>query len=75
MVSTSDLLGALHVLNGLASPKAARTAAESLPDHLAVVDLLRAADGVQALARAHAARRVPEVRTEHDPHDIRRLYT
>lgn len=76
MVSTSDLLSALHVLKSLTSPRAARAAAEQVPDRLAVVDLLEAADGVQALARAVADQRDPlPPEPEHDPHDVRSLYT
>lgn len=69
MVSGSDLLGALHVLTGLASPRAAREAAEQIPSHLQLADLLRAADGVQALALAVADLRQPAP-PEHDPHDV-----
>lgn len=74
MVSPSDLLGAIHVLTGLASPRAARAAAHSIPEHLDLADLLRAADGVQALARAVAETRQPAP-PDHDPHDVRSLYT
>ena len=76
MVSTSDLLGAVHVLTALASPRAARAAALSIPEHLDLADLLRAADGVQALAMAVAESRLPaDPLPEHDPHDVRSLYT
>lgn len=76
MVSSSDLLGAIHVLAGLTSPRAARDAAAQLPDRLEVVDMLRAADGVQALAMQHALRHepIPDGTPEHDPHDVRSLY-
>lgn len=74
MVSGSDLLGAIHVLTALASPRAAREAAEQIPQHLDLADLLRASDGVQALAVAVADSRQPAP-PEHDPHDVRSLYT
>jgi hypothetical protein len=76
VVSTSDLLGALHVLSSLSSPRAAHAAAQALPDHLEVVDLLRVSDGVQGLALALAAKRPhgQDVRPRHDPHDTASLY-
>lgn len=51
-MSRDQLLDAVRVLIGLEHGAAAAAAAELLPAHLQVTDLLRAADGVQQLARA-----------------------
>lgn len=56
-----DLLRALAALIALEQPAVAAQAAANLPDFIDIVDLLRAADGVQQLARALDAARRPEV--------------
>lgn len=58
----------------------ARQAASQLPEDLTVADLLRAADGAQLLARELAALRRDGAsgtgnHAEHDPHDVRSLYS
>lgn len=51
-MNRDDLLRALAALIALERPTVAAEAAAVLPDFLDIVDVLRAGDGVQQLARA-----------------------
>jgi len=51
-MNRDDLLRALASLIALEQPAVARDAATALPPWIDVLDLVRAADGVQQLARA-----------------------
>lgn len=51
-VNRDDLLRALAVLIALELPGPAREAAQQLPEFIDILDLLRARDGVEQLARA-----------------------
>jgi hypothetical protein len=79
-MSPDDLLRAVRTLVDLERRDRAQQAAAVLMDQVAVTDLLRAADGAQQVARALAAQRRDEPGTalssdEHDPHDVRSLYS
>jgi hypothetical protein len=56
-MNRDDLLRALAALIALERPRAAAEAAAMLPESLDIVDVLRAGDGVQQLARALDAHR------------------
>jgi hypothetical protein len=56
-MNRDDLLRALAALIALERPAVAAQAAVTLPEFLDIVDVLRAADGVQQLARALDAQR------------------
>lgn len=56
-MNRDDLLRALAALIALERQTVAVEAATTLPDSLDIVDVLRAADGVQQLARALDAKR------------------
>jgi hypothetical protein len=51
-MNRDELLRALALLTALEYPSVAREAAAVLPEWMDIVDLLRAGDGVQQLARA-----------------------
>jgi hypothetical protein len=51
-VSRDELLKALAVMTALEYPSVAREAVQLLPEFIEVIDVLRAEDGVQQLARA-----------------------
>jgi hypothetical protein len=79
-VTGDDLMSAVQTLIEFDHRDQAHQAAAQLPEHLPVTDLLRAADGAQQLARALAELRRDSAHEvvdepEHDPHDVRSLYS
>jgi phosphohistidine phosphatase SixA len=79
VVTSDELVSAVQGLIDLEDRARAQEAAERLPEHVVVADLLRAADGLQQLARALATVRRSAPREpgaeEYDPHDVRSLYS
>ena len=73
-------MNAVRKLIDLDQRDRAQQAAARLPEDLPVADLLRAADGVQRVARELAALRhhggaEPAQGAGYDPHDVRSLYS
>jgi hypothetical protein len=77
-VEGDELRDAVRSLSALTQRSHAQRVADQLPEDVRVADLLRAADGMQQVARALAAKRrggATNGRERHDPHDVRSLYS